>query len=146
MSAWIPVGKRIPWLPLPPYLVTSERLPELRSSLRDIGFEVFEADTLNSGDERAFLRAIGDGLPFPTYFGANWDAFYDCLGDVLRERDGPIALVITNSDHLLRAGLHTFVRSAHILLGAVDEVRGGDSDLVQFEIFFVGSTAFVDNE
>ena len=33
-------------------------------------------------DKNAFLNAVAKALQFPTYFGHNWDAFYDCLLDL----------------------------------------------------------------
>lgn len=40
-------------------------------------------------DRRALLRAIGLGLGFPGYYGANLDALWDCLTDLTE----PTALV-----------------------------------------------------
>lgn len=33
-------------------------------------------------DKSALLRALAEALRFPAYFGANWDALLDCLGDL----------------------------------------------------------------
>lgn len=128
----------IPWLPLPPYLVPSQDLHRLRSELRDHGFKVFEADAEHCTDERSLLTALGDALPFPDYYGKNWAAFDDCIGDMLRENAGPIAVVVVDADALMRADLHAFVRSVHLLSDVVAEVERAASDGFQFEAFFLG--------
>lgn len=48
-------------------------------------------------DKPSLLTAIGHALDFPDYYGANWDALEECLGD-LSWRDGPVWLVIQHAD------------------------------------------------
>ncbi len=43
--------------------------------------EVVVLDTRHARDKRSFLQACARALDFPEYFGGNWDAFADCLGD-----------------------------------------------------------------
>lgn len=40
------------------------------------------AQIAGARDKEDLLRAIGTALGFPAYFGANWDAFDECLRDV----------------------------------------------------------------
>ncbi|MDH6140277.1 hypothetical protein P3T35_002285 [Kitasatospora sp. GP30] len=51
------------------------------------------------------FREWAAGLRFPDYFGHNWDAFEECLGDLLRPPGavGPVAvlLLVTEADQLL---------------------------------------------
>ena len=137
-GTWIAVRQSLPWLTTPPYLVDVSELPRLRSDLRAAGFHVFDAFAAESTTERSLLLALGDALAFPDYYGANWAAFEDCVSDLVRESAGPTAVVIVGSDALMRADLHAFVRSVHLLLDVVSEVEriGGD---FQFEVFFGGS-------
>lgn len=55
-------------------------------------------------DKHALLAALGHALDFPDYYGENWDALEECLGD-LSWRTGPVWLVIRHADtipaHLL---------------------------------------------
>ncbi len=51
------------------------------------------------GDKDALLTALGHALHFPDYYGANWDALEECLGD-LSWHEGPVQLLITHADHL----------------------------------------------
>jgi hypothetical protein len=48
-------------------------------------------------DKRSLLAAVGHALDFPDYFGENWDALEECLGD-LSWRAGPVWLLIHHAD------------------------------------------------
>ena len=135
---WIAVPDVLPWLTSPPYFVAPTDVSCLRSDLRDAGFKVFEADADHCTDERSLLIALGDALLFPDYYGANWAAFDDCIGDLLREGAGRTALIVSGVDALLGADMHAFVRSVHLLSDAVTDVERANSDDFQFEVFFVG--------
>ena len=137
-KSWMAVRDLMPWLPLPPYLVSQRDLPRLRSGLREHDFKIFEADADQCSDERSLLVALGDALPFPDYYGANWAAFDDCIGDMLREDAGPTAVLVVGADALLTADVHAFVRSVHLLSEVVADVERAASDGFQFEVFFVG--------
>jgi hypothetical protein len=76
-------------------------------------------------------------LAFPDYYGANWAAFEDCVGDLVRGNAGPTAVVVVGADVFMRSDLHAFVRSVHLLLDVMSDLeRIGGS--FQFEIFFTG--------
>jgi hypothetical protein len=137
-TPWKPVRDIAPWLPQPPYLVEKQDLSRLRSALRDLGFKVFEADADRCTDERSLLAALGSALPFPDYYGANWAAFDDCIGDMLREEMGATAVIVVGADSLLKASLHAFVRAVHLLSDVVLDVERAGSGGFQLEIFFVG--------
>lgn len=49
------------------------------------------------GDKHSLLSALGRALDFPDYYGENWDALEECLGD-LSWRQGPVCLVIEHAD------------------------------------------------
>jgi hypothetical protein len=137
MSPWIAAQEAVPWLSLPPYFVAESQRSRLRDALHEAGFEVFEADAKSSSTERQLLLSVGDALAFPDYYGANWAAFDDCLGDLLRADAGSVALVIVGIDTLMRSDPHAFVRCVHLLLDAVAEVERAAAGF-QFEVFFVG--------
>jgi hypothetical protein len=44
-------------------------------------------------DKQRLLVAVGRALDFPDYYGANWDALEECLGD-LSWRAGPAWLLV----------------------------------------------------
>ncbi|MGH2585288.1 MAG: hypothetical protein ACRDJE_10285 [Dehalococcoidia bacterium] len=57
---------------------------------------------------------------------------------MLRDAAGPTAVVVIAADALLKADVHAFVRSVHLLSDVVADVERAASDGFQFEIFFVG--------
>lgn len=52
---------------------------------------VLDGGTLTN--KHRLLAALGHALDFPDYYGENWDALEECLGD-LSWRTGPVSLVI----------------------------------------------------
>jgi RNAse (barnase) inhibitor barstar len=46
------------------------------------GETVLRADLAGAGDRAAMLARIAAGLGFPTHFGGNLDALFDCLTDL----------------------------------------------------------------
>ena len=43
---------------------------------------VIDLDLRNTGSKAELLAAFARALSFPDWFGANWDALADCLGDL----------------------------------------------------------------
>jgi RNAse (barnase) inhibitor barstar len=97
--------------------------------------EVFVFDVpVGIETENELLLAYALGMGFPSYFGYNWDALWDCLMSrenlegrpvAIRHRDVPLLKVTDQCQIYLE-----------LLIGAVDESRRpetGDSDL--FVIF-----------
>lgn len=138
MSPSIPVREVVPWVLSVPYFVASDHASRLRSELRGAGFKVFDAEAADCADEKCLLEAVGNAMPFPDYFGRNWDAFDDCLGDLQREDFGPTALVINGADRMFRSSPHDFARSVHFLQTAVEQIDLSRAGGFQFEVFFVG--------
>lgn len=83
---------------------------------------------------------IKRGAELPDYYAPNWDAFDDCVGDLLRGDAGRVAVVVAGIDTLLRHDAHTFARSVHLLLGAVTDVERA-AGAFQLEFVFVGDFA-----
>ena len=48
-----------------------------------------------------FLQELAAALQFPHYFGDNWDALEECLGDLDWLDTSHLTLIITNTDKLL---------------------------------------------
>jgi len=91
--------------------------------------EVVVLDTRGDHDKQAFLRSCARALHFPDYFGQNWDAFADCLGEFARGR-APVLVVWTGASDLGEPDRGTaidimterFVDGADMLI--VDDVTG----------------------
>ena len=61
--------------------------------------EVVVLDTRGALDKQSFLTACARSLAFPDYFGHNWDALADSLGEFARERS-PVLVVWTGASDL----------------------------------------------
>lgn len=59
-------------------------------------------------DKQSLLAGIAQALEFPDYFGANWDALEECLGD-MSWREGRICLLIEHADAIPEALLNTLL-------------------------------------
>lgn len=46
------------------------------------GFAFWRADLATVQDKAGLLAALARALDFPDWFGGNWDALQDCLGDL----------------------------------------------------------------
>jgi hypothetical protein len=67
-------------------------------------------------DKAAFLAAFAGTLGFPDYFGHNWDAFYDCLGDLEGDRK---VLLLRGASAFARAEPEEFGAALDTLADAV---------------------------
>ena len=78
---------------------TAEALQRLGVSL---GLDAVRIDLAGCVDKAGLLKRVAAALDFPHWFGGNWDAFYDCLGDLgWREATGWL-LVLENTGDLRR--------------------------------------------
>jgi hypothetical protein len=134
---WTPLGRLLSWLPLPPYLLEEQMLTSARDELRGVGFEVAEVDASEARDERDLLTLVGGALNFPDYFSPNWDAFDDCVGDMMREGAAPTALLISGADRLLATSPYEFVRTVHLLYTVVEAIER-DAGVFRLEVLLLG--------
>jgi len=88
-------------------------LDELRTAVVQAGCALFEADLAAVQGKGEFLAAIAQAIHAPGWFGNNWDAFADALGDlswlnisgqlaagyVLLLRNGGETLGLSTADH-----------------------------------------------
>lgn len=138
---WTPLRSLMPWLPLPPYLVDRDQLQQARDELRNAGFELAEVDCSGTDSDRGLLEVIGAALNFPDYYRPNWDAFDDCVGDLMREEATPTALLLADADQVLRSSPYDFVRATHLLSSVVEAVER-DHGKFRLEVLLLGSWRF----
>ncbi|OIR08704.1 barstar (barnase inhibitor) [mine drainage metagenome] len=55
---------------------------DLRASATEGGFIVFEADIANASGKGEVLAELARAIAAPDWFGHNWDALADALGDL----------------------------------------------------------------
>lgn len=57
-------------------------IPALAAAAREAGYAPREIMLHGAHDKAAVLSRIAQALEFPAWFGRNWDALADCLGDL----------------------------------------------------------------
>lgn len=66
------------------------------------GFRLVEIDLEAVRDHTGFFRTVASALAFPSYFGHNLDAFYDCLADLAGSNDRGLVLVLRGASGFAR--------------------------------------------
>ncbi len=69
----------------------------------------------------SLFQEFAAALQFPHYFGENWDAFEECLGDLSWFGGSGLLLVVTNADKLLVGQPENFRTLVTILRSVHDE-------------------------
>ena len=70
--------------------------------------------------KEGLFQEIASALQFPHYFGDNWDALEECLGDLGWIDSDHLTLLITNVDMLLSSGRKDLVTFLEILRSVHD--------------------------
>jgi RNAse (barnase) inhibitor barstar len=82
------------------YVINCE-LSDVRSAASQVGYTVFDADLATVQSKSEFLAAVAQAIEAPEWFGKNWDALADALGDLSWKPAPGYVLVLRN-------GLKTF--------------------------------------
>ncbi len=84
------------------HAVHESALEHLRTKLRELGFELTELDgTAMEAGRDAFFADLQLAFGFPDYFGRNWNAFNDSIGDL--QPPARLAIIWRASDEAARA-------------------------------------------
>lgn len=107
----------------------------LRPFLKSGGYEIKEIRGTEIRDKESLFNEFSQALGFPSYFGRNWDAFNDCVRDLIDSsvRDkAPLAILILDADVFVARDLRSFVHTTEILsdllhAGAVEASNEGSA-------------------
>lgn len=69
------------------------RIDEIADAAQGSALQVSRIQLSGTQDKQALMQRIAAALHFPDWFGANWDALEDCLGDLSWSRAGGHVLV-----------------------------------------------------
>lgn len=89
--------------------------------------EKYTIDFTNVNHYLEMHAVIWKALDFPDYYGCNWDAFWDCLRDMLGR---PIHIEIIGLDIVERK----FDDAAKIMIDTLRELKHYDDDYYSHEI------------
>ncbi|GHU26037.1 hypothetical protein AGMMS50256_02240 [Betaproteobacteria bacterium] len=114
------------------YQLPSDGVEALRQAAESLDLACFTIDFSESGDLTAVLKALGDELEFPEWYGANLDALNDCLTDFSWNEAPGYVLILSGADtlHALRK---PFVKINRVLDNAILEWREQD---ISFWVFY----------
>ena len=93
---------------------------ELRANTAQAGFAVFEADLAAVQGKGAFLAALAQALKAPEWFGHNWDALADALGDLSWRPASGYVLLLCGDGETLGLSTEERVIATEIFAGTVD--------------------------
>jgi hypothetical protein len=110
--------------------LVSRALPALRKAAQRTECAWLDVSLHGVRDKAGFLAACARDLGFPPHFGANWDAFSDCINDLSWEAARGYVIVIENVEPLSRHAPDEWATALEILRGAADAWRGPPSGLV----------------
>jgi RNAse (barnase) inhibitor barstar len=89
--------------PLPPpgvHPLHPGQFPSLQAAAQACGARFIPLSLAAISDKAGLLRALGAALDFPDWFGHNWDALEDCLGDLSWIQSNCIVVVIQDAGTL----------------------------------------------
>jgi RNAse (barnase) inhibitor barstar len=87
------------------------------------GYASFRVDLAKADDKDELLAAIGRALAFPDWFGHNFDALADCLGDMAwRPADGYLVM-LEHCDGIHGKAETEFVTTLQIFQQAAEDWR-----------------------
>jgi hypothetical protein len=98
-------------------------LPALRKAARRAQCAWLEVNLNGVRDKAGFLAACARDLRFPAHFGANWDAFSDCINDFAWETAAGYAIVVENVEPFARHAPPEWATALEILRGAAQAWR-----------------------
>ena len=78
----------------------ASRTDEIVDAAQGSALQVSRIRLSGAGDKQALMQRIAGTLQFPKWFGANWDALEDCLGDLSWSRAGGHVLLFEGAADL----------------------------------------------
>lgn len=85
------------------YRLTCPVADALEPAARHAGLPIIDCDLASCIDKADFLDRIATALRFPDWFGHNWDALADCLGDMRWLPAEGYVIVLANADRFRNA-------------------------------------------
>ena len=87
------------------------------------GFAFWRVDLTEVRDKSGLLTALSRSLGFPDWFGGNWDALQDCLGDLSWEPAPGYVVALEHCQELAKRARADFEALLEVLAAAADYWR-----------------------
>lgn len=109
------------------------QLDELHAAAERAGFALFETDMAAVQDKGEFLAALAQGIRAPDWFGHNWDALADALGDLSWHPARGYVLVLHDGGEMLGLNASDYEVVSEVFAGTVSFWKSQNKS---FWIFF----------
>ena len=84
------------------------------------GLALWRVDIGHVHDKQGFTALVAKALAFPDWFGGNWDAFEDCLGDLSWQPAPGYVLLLEHGKHFGAGHKQEFVTAVEVLDGVAE--------------------------
>lgn len=88
------------------------------------GLALWRVDIGHVHDKQGFITLVAKALAFPQWFGGNWDAFEDCLGDLSWQPAPGYVLLLEHGKHFGAGHKQEFVTAVEVLDGVAEYWQG----------------------
>lgn len=88
-----------------------------------LDYAVFQIDLSAVTNKNLLLAGIAEAMDFPDWFGQNWDALADALGDLEWQAGAGWLVVLQHADQINSQAHEDFVTALSVLAAAADEWR-----------------------
>ncbi len=82
--------------------LTPEAVAALLRLAASLGLDAVRIDLAGCCDKQEFLARTAEALGFPDWFGANWDALFDCLADLSWRPAAGYVLILEHAEDMRR--------------------------------------------
>ncbi len=103
------------------YRLTRPVADLLEPAAQRAGLPTIDCDLASCADKAEFLDRIAAALGFPDWFGRNWDALADCLGDMGWLPAEGYVIVLANADRFRAAAEADFDTALEIFHEAAQD-------------------------
>ena len=96
----------------------------IAEAARTAGLALWRIDIGHVHDKQDFIGLVAKALAFPDWFGGNWDAFEDCLGDLSWHAAPGYVLLLEHGKHFGAGHKQEFVTAVEVLDGVAQYWQG----------------------
>lgn len=105
------------------YHTPQQGMGDLIAAAEASGFSICRIDLASVRDKAAFFERLATALEFPDWFGHNWDALADCLGDLSWLPADGYLILLENCDGLRTRHGEDFVTALQVFAAAAEAWR-----------------------
>ncbi|MBV6409762.1 MAG: barstar family protein [Burkholderiales bacterium] len=106
------------------YHAPQQGMADLLAAAEVSGFAVFRIDLAGVGSKDDLFARLATALEFPGWFGRNWDALADCLGDLSWLRANGYLILLEHCDGFRVSHGRDFATALQVFAAAAEAWRG----------------------